>query len=100
MIPNLPIYISLTFALTTFATLFLFVWAIKNSTSENMRKKSMPILIGLVIWLAIQAVLTLKNVYNTDVNSFPPKIMLFGIMPPIFTIILLFGTKKWKAVYR
>lgn len=97
MIDNLPTYISLTFGLTTAATLFLFIWTIKNSTSEKTRKKTLPIFIGLTIWLLIQTVLTTKNVYNSDTNSFPPKIMLFGIFPAIYIIILLFTTHKGRV---
>lgn len=96
MIDNLPHYISLTFGLIIVATLLLFLWTIRNSISEQTRKKATPILIGLIIWLIIQGVLTFKNIYNSDTNSFPPKIMLIGILPPILTIILLFSTSKGK----
>ncbi|MBD1209684.1 MAG: hypothetical protein H9535_14720 [Ignavibacteria bacterium] len=92
MINNLPTYISLTFGLTTVATLLFFIWTMRNSNSEQTRKNANPIFIGLTMWLIIQAVLTLQNIYNTDTNSFPPKIMLWGIFPTIFTIILLFVT--------
>lgn len=51
-----------------------------------------PIFIGLILWLTIQAVLTYKNVYISDTNAFPPKIMLLGILPTILTIIFLFST--------
>ena len=96
MIENLPTYISLTFGLTTLATLLLFTWTIRNSNSETTQKKSTLIFIGLTIWLTIQAVLTFKNIYNTDTNSFPPKIMLIGILPTILTMILLFLTSKGR----
>ncbi len=49
MIDNLPTYILLVFALTTVATLFLFVWTIKNSDSIHTRKKAIPIFLGLNI---------------------------------------------------
>jgi len=96
MIYNLPTYISLTFGLTTFVTLLLFIWTIRNSNSEPSRKKSTAILIGLIVWLVVQTILTLKNCYKTDTNSFPPKIMLFGILPPIVTMLVLFSTKKGR----
>lgn len=73
-----------------------FFWTIGNSNSETTRKKSMSILIGLTIWLIIQTGLTLKNIYKTDTNSFPPKIMLFGILPTILTILFLFATQKGR----
>jgi len=94
MIEKLPTYISIIFGLTTLATLLLFIWTIRHSNSETTRKKAIPICIGLIIWLVIQAVLTLKNYYNTDTNYLPPKIMLFGIFPTILTIISLFATQK------
>lgn len=94
MIENLPTFVSLTFGLTAVLTLILFISIIRNSNVETTRKKSTLILICLTIWLVIQTILTLKNIYNTDINSFPPKIMLFGILPTILTIILLFATQK------
>ena len=96
MIEKLPMYISLIFGLTTLATLLLFIWTIRHSNSEMTRKKAIPIFIGLIIWLVIQAVLTLKNYYNTDTNYLPPKIMLFGILPTILAIISLFETQKGR----
>ena len=96
MIDNLPTYISLTFGLTTVATLLLFIWTIRNSNSELTRKKAMPIFIGLTIWLTVQTVLTLKNIYNSDTNTFPPKIILTGILPTILIIIFLFATSKGR----
>jgi hypothetical protein len=97
MIPNLPLFISLVFEATTMATLLLFYFAIKNAQVEATRKKSNFILLGLVAWLIAQAILTLQNVYNTDTNSIPPKIMLFGIMPTLVTITVLFATKNGRG---
>ncbi|WP_158730027.1 MULTISPECIES: hypothetical protein [unclassified Flavobacterium] len=96
MIYNLPTYITLIFGLTTIATLLLFSWTIRKANSELTRKKTIPIFIGLTFWLIIQAVLTLKNIYNTETNSFPPKILLIGILPTILTVILLFATSKGR----
>lgn len=96
MIDNLPTYISLIFGLTTIATLLLFIWTIRNSTSDQTRRKAMPIFIALIIWLIIQAVLPLKNIYNSDTVTFPPKIILLGVLPAILTIILLFVTSKGR----
>lgn len=96
MIANLPTSILITFGLTTLATMFLFTWIIKNSSLEITRKKSVSIKIGLIIWLMLQAVLTLNNIYNSNLSSLPPKIMLFGILPPILVIIILFSTSKGK----
>lgn len=96
MIDNLPTHISLIFGLTAVATLLLFIWTVRNSTSELTRKKAIPIFIGLTIWLTIQAVLTLKNIYKSDTNNFPPKIILIGILPTMLTIVLLFATLRGR----
>jgi hypothetical protein len=93
MIQNLPIFISLFFGLTTIATLLIFYWAVKKSDFNN---KAQYLLLGMVIWLILQAVLTLNNVYNTDTQSFPPKIMLLGILPTLLVIVFLFSTNKGK----
>lgn len=96
MIDTIPTYISLMFGLTTVATLVLFVWAVKRSTAKTTAKTAMIIFIGLSLWLVVQAMLTIKNIYNTDTNTLPPKIMVFGIFPTILTIILLFATTKGR----
>lgn len=96
MIPNLPTYIILIFGLTTVATLLLFNWIIRNSSSEATRKKSNLILIGLGAWIVLQTILTLNNFYNNNLKSLPPKIILFGILPPILVIILLFVSSKGR----
>ena len=96
MIENLPAYISLVFGLTTAATLLLFYRVVQHSTIETTRKKANVILLSLTIWLMIQAALTLKNVYNSETTSIPPKIVILGVLPAILTIVLLFATKKGR----
>lgn len=97
MINDLPEYVSLIFILTTVATLLLFYWTVRSSAFAATRKKANIILLGLTIWLTIQAVLTLNNVYNSNTNVIPPKILLFGIAPTIFAIIFLFVTTKGRT---
>lgn len=96
MIQNLPTYISLTFGLTTIATLLLFFWVIKNSDVGRTGKGAIKIIFSLVVWLIVQAFLTLNKVYNSEINYFPPKILLFGILPAVLAIILLFATRKGR----
>jgi len=96
MIDNLPTYIAFTFEVTTIVVLLLFIFTIRNSNSEATRKKTIPVFLGLIIWMLIQTILTQKNIYNTNTNSFPPKIMLFGVMPTFLVIIYLFVTKNGR----
>ena len=95
MIENLPVYISLIFALTTLLTLFLFYRAVRKST---FAKKAVTVLVCLTIWLILQAALTLNGVYSDDTTSIPPKIVLFGVLPAILTIILLFITRNGRQL--
>jgi hypothetical protein len=96
MIPNLPPYIPLIFALTIIATLLLFIWAIKKASLGQARKKAVQIFVGLVCWLAIQTIFTIQNIYNTNTNTLPPKILLLGVMPAILLLVILFTTKKGR----
>jgi hypothetical protein len=96
MIQGLPLFISIVFGLTTVATLLLFYRAIQNAQVEMVRRKSTFILLGMVMWLFIQAIVTLQNIYSSDTNSIPPRIMLFGILPTLLVLVLLFATSKGR----
>ena len=90
MLPNLPSYIPVTFALTVLATLLLFYRAVKQATVETTQRKATPILIGFLIWLSIQAVLTLNGLYASAPAGGPPRLILFGILPVMLTIVSVF----------
>ncbi|ACU03962.1 hypothetical protein [Pedobacter heparinus] len=94
MLENLPIYIPIIFGLTTVLALLFFFWAIQKSNLQSVRQNSTKILIGLILWLAIQVVLTLQNVYSANIDFFPPTILLTEILPALFTIIGLFSTQR------
>lgn len=96
MLENLPVYIPVTFGLTTLSILFLFHRMLAISKSLYTKKYLTTITVGLIVWLIIQALLTLKDVYNSDTDLFPPRILLFGILPPLLIIIILFLTEKGK----
>lgn len=96
MIENLPGYVALVFGLTTLLTLLFFIRAVKGSDLLMTRKRALPIFVGLTLWLAFQAILALKDVYSADTETFPPKIMLVGILPPVVIIILLFAMTKGR----
>jgi len=84
MIENLPIYITIVFALTTVLTLLLFHFAVLNSTSDNSVGNAKIILSILSFWLVIQAVLSLNDFYSADTTGIPPR-FAFAIIPPFMT---------------
>ena len=96
MIENLPVYIPIGFGIITFATLQFFIWTMRNSDSSHTRKLATPIFILLCLWLTIQAVMAYSNLYNSDTNTLPPRIVVTGIAPMIVTIVLLFATSKGR----
>ena len=96
MLPNLPTYIPVTFGLTVLTTLLLFYRAITQATTESTRKKAPLILVGFLAWLTIQAVLTLNGVYKTAPAAGPPRIVLFGILPAVLTVVSVFATSAGR----
>ena len=96
MIQNLPIYIPLLFIVIMLITLFLFYNILKKSSSINIQNKAGYILLGFVLWIILQSILSLTNVYSNHLDSLPPKILILGLLPNIMVILLLFITKKGR----
>ena len=90
MIENLPLYVSVFFGLTTIGTLWIFYRILKNSENLAASLKASYILIGLALWLVLQGVLSLNHIYSLRTDSFPPKIVVFGILPALLAILLVF----------
>ena len=82
---NLPLYISILFALTAFLTVWLFYKASGNSKTT---------LVVLSVWLALQGVIGFTGFY-TITNSIPPRFALLVVLPLLF-IITLFITAKGR----
>lgn len=80
---TIPIYINLAFIAITFITVFVFYKATNNAAK---------FLIGIMLWLLLQALLGLNNFY-TGVNQQPQRFALL-MVPAIIAIILLLITKK------
>lgn len=96
MITDLPSYIAWSFVLTTLLTLILFANSIRKSYNASTRKKILPIVIIALAWLGIQALLTLKGLYNSNTNSFPPNLLVFGMFPVVITIIIMLVSTNGK----
>lgn len=87
MIENLPVYVSITFITTTFLTVGFFLYAIKRGAFTSKWTKILNFLFPF--WLFFQASLAISGFYlKTD--AFPPRLLLFGIVPAFLTIIILF----------
>ena len=82
---NLPIYISIVFALTTLLTVGIFYSAASNSKTT---------LLILLVWLGLQTFIGLSGFY-TVTDTIPPRFLLL-IFPPLLVIIILFTTSKGR----
>ena len=97
MIPNLPTYIPVVFGLTVLATLLFFYRIMGQSGKEVIRKRAPLILACLVLWLILQAVLTLNGVYKIAPAAGPPRLILFGILPAMMVVIWLSVTRRGRG---
>jgi len=82
---QLPLYIPATFVLTTLLTL-MFLYKASNY--------SRPLILTLILWLTVQAVLSLNDFYLTT-TGVPPRFAL-SLMPPVLLVLILFITKKGR----
>jgi hypothetical protein len=82
---DLPVYISIIFALITILAVFLFYKAANSSK---------PTLIILSAWLILQAIISLTGFY-TIAKTIPPRFILL-VLPPIIFILLLFFTTNGR----
>ena len=82
MIHGLHLWISALFGVTVLATLILFHAAGRTRTG-------LLIILG---WTVLQSVLGLSGFYQ-HITAMPPRILLFGVLPTLVFIIVLFNTK-------
>ena len=83
---HIPVYIQIVFVLTTLLTLMLLYRATNFSKA---------MIAGVLIWLALQAVISLSGFYTITTGT-PPRFALL-LFPPVIFIIILFRTRKGKA---
>lgn len=97
MIENLPGYVSVTFILTSFLTVGIFLYAIKRGAFSSTATKFLSFLIPF--WLIFQATLGIGGFYlNTEVV--PPRLLLFALFPTLALIILLFVFARQSFIER
>lgn len=87
MTQNLPAYVSLTFTVTTFLTVGIFLYAVRQKLLQTTPGK---IIVGLTaFWILFQAVMAMGGFFAVT-GSFPPRIALFGVLPTLILIISYF----------
>lgn len=94
---DIPVYVSMIFAATTFVTAYLLYWVVKHSSTQRAERKAKLVLFITVLWLVIQAYLSLDGVYSDHLDQLPPYLFLFGVGPLVLLMILSFVTKKGRG---
>ncbi len=91
---NLPNITFFTFLLVVICTALYFIWIIKKAFSKENSYLVNQIFIGIFLWILLQSGLVMSNVYNTNLNVLPPRILLFGVFPTILLMLGVLLTKK------
>lgn len=94
MHPDVPLFTSVLFGLTTLLSLAFLFWAIRQSSSH--RHLAVPVLIGSAIWLIVHALLALSGFYSENSGGIPPRIFL-AVGPALILLLGLFVTEKGRA---
>ena len=91
---DLPRYISLVFALTTFLTVALFYRTILRSRQAALAK---VVLGAMLLMLALHGILAYNGFYYSRLEQMPPRLMVFGALPAVLVMIILFNSKKGRT---
>ncbi|MXN93012.1 hypothetical protein GR160_17435 [Flavobacterium sp. Sd200] len=92
MLPGLPFYIPSVFNITVAATAVYSVKTVQRTGLVSVKKLSW----AMGFWLVLQAVLTLLDFYDSPVESTPPKLALFGILPATIALLTIFTTQNGR----
>ncbi len=93
---DLPNYVSLIFIISAIFCLGTLFWAIQGSQTPKSSSIAVKVTLFLSVWLIFQMALTKIGVYNSGMNTMPPKIVLFGVIPTVFCMLYLFNNEKGK----
>ena len=96
MLEDLPLYLIITFILTTFVAVGMIMLLIRTASKPMGRKSTGAILLAISLFLIIQALLSVSGVYKNYPDSIPPKIILLAVIPAILAIVLIFNNRKGK----
>lgn len=91
---DLPTQIPILFVAATLLTLAAMFAAI----SGTKHRSTLAVILGLIVWLAVTAALAFTGFYSDRLDLIPPRLLLFGVLPPLVLIILtlsLPSMRRW-----
>jgi hypothetical protein len=93
---HLPVELSIAFGLTTLLTFILFRRAVTGADDYRTQQLAPKITLGIIVWLALQGALSIAGFYVNHLDSLPPRIALFGVLPALIVIIATFSTTSGR----
>jgi hypothetical protein len=102
MEPQIPVYISISFVILSFALMITLVLGYrlllkKNGTEEKIRKQKVRRLsIPFLFWLLFLIKISEMNFFH-NWSAMPPRLMI-AFLPPLIFAIVLFTSKKFNGL--
>ncbi|HTF16669.1 MAG TPA: hypothetical protein VK658_01280, partial [Chryseolinea sp.] len=93
---HLPIALSLAFVLTTLLTIILFRRAVNVADDSRTKPLGSRITVVIGAWLVLQAALSVAGFYANHLDSLPPRIAVFGVLPALVVIAVTFSTTSGR----
>lgn len=91
---SLPSYVPTVFIGAVLFTLIQFYRVIQQSTTHGAKA---PLIIGgLILWVALQSVLSLNHFYSSNMMTTPPRFLLV-FMPILLFMVWVFMSKKGQT---
>lgn len=84
---DVPGYVGVVFLVTTFATVWFLLQTVKMVGLHILPSKIL--LFFLPLWIIFQSVLSIGGFYK-DTESFPPRLVLFGVFPALLLVLIFF----------
>ncbi|MDZ4751758.1 MAG: hypothetical protein SGI87_09105 [Flavobacteriales bacterium] len=94
MLPDIPLYLTITFILTAFFTVGIFASGFWESKNPKTKRWTHTLLLGVLFWMIFLSVLAINN-YFIDRKATPPHVAI-----PVFIslgiILISFGLPRFR----
>lgn len=94
MLLNLPLLLITSFLLTTILAVGMVIFLFNTSAKPIGKRSVRLVMLAIILWLLLQAILSFLGLYTDYPESIPPKIILFGVLPALISIVILFANRK------
>lgn len=94
MLLNFPLLLITSFLLTTILAVGMVIFLFNTSAKPIGKRSVRLVMLAIILWLLLQAILSFLGLYTDYPESIPPKIILFGVLPALISIVILFANRK------